>query len=95
MLLLLKGTHGTTKSRVESILLSRNIHPAIGTRGHGSYFWRFNSFAEELGVCWHKKNLSEKRYDTDEDKSCAVFTANIDVDENNYYNINAPGCNQK
>lgn len=89
MLLLLEGVHGTSKSREERIC-AEGFNPHMGVRGEGVYFWRDNCFAEELAISWHKKCFQEGRYNQDSDSSCSVIKVNIDVDEDNFYNIDDP-----
>lgn len=77
----LRGTHGTSRSKAESIQTERSFKPTNkdGHAGPGIYFWAINgsddSLARHLACCWWKNYLDSGRYAKDAKKDCAVVHA--------------------
>jgi len=76
----MKGSHGTTKSREESIR-KFGWHVGRGRAGTGVYFWKECEHYVQLAIGWYKRALNEKRYRNDSNKLCTVIIADLETEE--------------
>lgn len=88
---MLKGTHGTSRSRADSILKAQGFKSsAEGRAGAGVYFWYYSVCEEAAYVTaqawWHFAYTSQE-FKKDEDPSCAVLHAEIDKENAVYLDL--------
>lgn len=80
----MKGTHGTSQSKANSIQKNGfNISPG-GRRGSGAYFWACSddpSYAIALAKQWWAYSHKNNKYKNDEDSQCSVILATIEAEE--------------
>ena len=76
----MKGSHGTTKSREESIR-KFGWRMGRGRAGTGVYFWNECEHYVQLAIGWYKRALKEKRYRDDSNKLCTVIIADLEAEE--------------
>lgn len=79
----LQGTHGTSRSKADSIIDQQSFIPT-GDNGHvgpGIYFWAIEGnddrIARHLAQAWWKKYLDEERYKDDANTDFAVVKAHF------------------
>jgi hypothetical protein len=86
-----RGTHGTTATRAESIRKS-GFWISDGERGFGVYFWRENAYAMELAMGWYFNALSHRDsvYKNDKDKQCTIITALISAGNDEWIDLTDP-----
>lgn len=78
----LLGTHGTSRTRAETIVATRCFRPT-GDDGHvgsGIYFWAYVNnirLAKHLAECWWEGYKRRGAYVGDADESCAVVDVTI------------------
>lgn len=92
--ILLKGTHGTSKSRAHEIITKERFEASKeGLLGAGAYFWAFAddvSFALRLASNWWRfASVKLNAYRDDTDNSLAVLKAQIEVDQNVYFDASS------
>jgi hypothetical protein len=92
--ILLKGTHGTSKSRAETILREERFQASDdGLLGAGAYFWAYDndiSLAKRLAHNWWRFACGKyDAYKGDTDPSPAVLAADIQVDPSVYFDANS------
>jgi len=92
--ILLKGTHGTSKSRAEAIVDSEEFQAsADGQLGAGAYFWAYDedmSLARRLAAnCWRFAGKKCNAYEGDADPSLAILKAHIEVGDNVYFDASS------
>lgn len=92
--LVLKGTHGTSKTRADAIIKEAKFKAsAEAVVGPGVYFWAFDqdiSLAKRLAANWWRSaNDRFKTYTGDDDPSLAILKANIEVDLNDYFDASS------
>ena len=78
----LLGTHGTSRSRAEAIVASRQFIPTgeDGHAGAGIYFWSYIGnikLAKHLATMWWHFYNKKNQYVGDADPSCAVIDVTI------------------
>jgi hypothetical protein len=91
--ILLRGTHGTSKSRANVIISGGKFASSVGLLGNGAYFWAYETevaFAKRLAVNWWRF-CTEKlgSFTTDADPSLAVLNADIEADHSTYFDANS------
>lgn len=87
MILNLKGTHGTTKTRYNKICSEPfNCHKE-GDRGTGAYFWKDSPYSEDLAIAWYLSRMMSGIYSADIDKMCTVITACLSLHEDEFLNF--------
>lgn len=88
------GSHGTTRSRADSICSSGFIPSEIGRKGSGVYFWYAEEIccdeARKLAVAWYESELKRGNYSSDQEQRCAVLWAELTCDEDNLLNLMNP-----
>lgn len=92
--LMLKGTHGTSKTRADAIIKQAKFRASVEALiGPGAYFWAFEhdiSLAKRLAANWWRSaNEKFKAYSGDRDPSLAILKANIEVDPNDYFDASS------
>lgn len=92
--LVLKGTHGTSKTRANSILKESKFKASTDGRvGPGVYFWAYEdnmSFAKCLAEnWWFSANHKFGTFKGDDDPSPAVLKAQIEVNKNVYFDTSS------
>lgn len=92
--ILLKGTHGTSKSRAETIVKEEKFQAsADGLLGAGAYFWAYDndmSLAKRLALNWWRfAGGKNDAYKGDTDPSLAILKADIEVDSNGYFDASS------
>ncbi len=85
-LIVLQGSHGTTKSRADSIQTS-GFKMGGGRRGTGAYFWCEGPFALYLAECWCKFGLAKNIYNDDKDKNCSVISVQLQVQDDEFIDL--------
>lgn len=79
----MKGTHGTCRSRSDTILKSGfSAYP--GLRGNGAYFWAYKAneqkeYCRKLAKAWWSYSNNRGSYSAETDKSCSVVFASFEV----------------
>lgn len=85
----LMGTHGTSRTRAESIVASQTFNPTNeGWVTRGVYFWAFESsigYAEQTAKLWWAFANKNSIYAGDADASCAVLKVKILRPEDGYF----------
>lgn len=84
-----QGTHGTCASRARSIQ-AQGFQLNEGRQGVGAYFWRENRFSRELATGWFKNARNLGEYNQETDRRCAVVTAIIIVQSDEWLDLNDP-----
>ncbi len=87
--MILFGTHGTIKSYAENIVKS-GFNIRTGRGGTGAYFWRKNDYSIILAKGWYEFYLKKNKYDNENDKSFAYIEVKIDVNEQNFLDLEMP-----
>ncbi len=88
------GTHGTTESNAKDIIKS-NFYLNKGRGGTGIYFWRKNNYSYLLAKGWYEFYLKKNRYDNNGDNSFSYIEVKIDVDEQNFLDLELPELKDK
>jgi hypothetical protein len=83
------GVHGTTVSCANQIE-QEGFRLSQGYRGKGAYFWRENTYAEDLAIGWYLTSISQKHHSKDTDKRCAIISISINVDEDEFVSLESP-----
>lgn len=85
----LKGTHGTSVSRAESIRQNGFIITS-GRGGKGAYLWRNSAYSDFLARAWHSQKYYDGDFNRDIDQECAIIHAVINVSENQFLDLEDP-----
>jgi ribosomal protein S8 len=85
----LYGVHGTTASCADKIE-QEGFKSSQGYRGEGIYFWRKNVYAEDLVIGWYLTSISQGHHSKDTDKRCAIISASINVDDDEFVSLESP-----
>lgn len=80
----MKGTHGTSRSRVAQIRRTGFNISGQGRRGSGAYFWAYiddsmQGYVRDLARHWWLYCRKNGTYSKDEDKECGVIFVSFDV----------------
>ncbi len=86
LVLILKGTHGTTVARANSIKVN-GFDLDKGRRGTGIYFWADSPYSRNLAIAWWDFRLSQEDFAGDNDLRCSVIHSEIKTDQNEYLNL--------
>lgn len=85
----LLGTHGTSRTRAESIQqINFKIPRNAGRAGTGVYFWSYEEdvdLAYELAKLWWQKCFEDHLYAGDQHQDCKVICATLSLDESLYF----------
>lgn len=85
----LLGTHGTSRTRAESIQLGQFKRPhKAGRAGTGVYFWSYEDeidLALELAKLWWKRCFDNGDYVADTHKDCKVVCASLNLDQSLFF----------
>ncbi len=92
--MILFGTHGTIKGNIENISKS-NFYLNKGRGGTGTYFWRKNDYSILLAKGWHDFYVNKNKYDKEIDNDFAYIEVKIDVDEQNFLDLELPELKDK
>lgn len=88
------GSHGTSKSRVDSISRNGFRESAFGRRGKGVYFWYADECgcddARNLARSWYKYAEKRGEYKSDENKQGQVIWAKIGCAQENLLKLTEP-----
>ncbi|MDD2468573.1 MAG: hypothetical protein PHI97_31740 [Desulfobulbus sp.] len=84
--IVLEGSHGTTKSRADSIQAT-GFRMEGGRRGTGAYFWCEGAYAEYLAKSWWNFGLTKKIFKDDTDKTCSVISVQLQVQEDEFIDL--------
>ena len=88
---MLKGTHGTSQSRAESILSAQCFTSSTeGRAGAGIYFWYYAVSEKAAYITaeqWWQFAFSKRVYKIDYDQSCAVLQVKIDKEKSNFLDL--------
>ena len=76
----IKGSHGTTASRVDNIRKS-GWNYSRGRGGTGVYFWKECEHYIQLAEGWYKYVCATKKYNGDKDLSCKIIIARLEAEE--------------
>lgn len=97
-LLTLKGTHGTCVSFASDIR-RRGFDVGAGRRGSGMYFWSYSNTARDYATClakaWWKYAFEIGRYQSASDSGCEVLNVIIEVEEENFLDLEEHAMKQK
>lgn len=85
----LNGSHGTSNTRAQEIKESNFKIQHGKLFGDGVYFWCESSFSSDLAIGWYKFCYAKGKYNSDEDKSCAIILVGIEIDESEFLNFEA------
>jgi len=85
-MLTLKGTHGTTRSRIKKINIE-GFKLSGGLVGKGIYFWSDGPYAHDLAVAWWEFNCSRNSYKVDEDITCTVILAFFLIEDHEFLDL--------
>ena len=81
-----EGVHGTTESRAKAIKKEGFKISTKGRAGKGIYFWTGYK-ARDLGICWHRQCLANKRYEGDQSKRCALIWVILNIEPENFLDL--------
>ena len=87
MILNLKGTHGTTKTRYNTICSERFDCKGKGRGGTGAYFWEDSPYSEDLAIAWYLSRMASGTYSRDADTTCTILTACLNLPEDEFLNL--------
>ncbi len=86
LMLIMKGTHGTTAARVGNIK-AEGFKPDKGRRGTGIYFWAESSYSRDLAIGWWLYRNNIDGYQGDNDKRCAIIYGKMEINDNEFLNL--------
>jgi len=85
----LLGTHGTSRTRAESIQFGHFKKPSkVGRAGTGVYFWAYENkidLALELAKLWWERCLNNDDYVDDKHQECKVICATLNLDQSLFF----------
>lgn len=88
------GSHGTCRSRAESILAEGFRTGTKGRRGDGAYLWHATSvgceYATQLAHHWFLASAKRQEYDGDLDQSETILWGEISVPSEEVLNLERP-----
>lgn len=98
-MLILKGTHGTCATFASDIR-QQGFRAGAGRRGNGSYFWGYSNTAKDYAVClakawWMYVKTETRQYQSARDTSCEVLNVTINVEEDNFLDLEEHTMKQK
>ncbi|WP_345853986.1 hypothetical protein [Shewanella algae] len=90
--LILKGTHGTSRYRADSILRSGFTGNPIGRHGTGTYFWASNEDGDhleaiEMARCYAAERERTGVYEKDIDSSPRVLLCDIVTEHQSFVDV--------
>ena len=85
-MMILNGSHGTSKKNAASIAKEGFNFSFYGDLGKGAYFWGDEEYLKELGEAWAKYRLSQGSYRVDE--SLVVLFVEIRTYEERFFDYN-------
>ena len=82
----LHGSHGTTVEKSKSIQ-EKGFEKSKGRFGDGIYFWCESPYAEYLAKSWWRFCVFDGRYAGGECNDCAIVWADIEINENEFLDL--------
>lgn len=88
------GSHGTTKSRAESIMRDGFCVTGAGRRGNGAYFWLAEylgcQYATRLAEAWYTKSQKKGEYSQDKDPELSIIWGYVSLPYSEVLNTETP-----
>jgi len=84
-MLTLKGSHGTTVTRSQTIF-KEGFRINSGRYGKGVYFWRESNYSKYLAIAWWNFYFHQREYSEDNNQSCSIIYVEIQTNKDDYLN---------
>jgi hypothetical protein len=85
--ILIRGTHGTSVSRV-TIIQKEGFKTTQGRLGQGAYFWSDGPFAEYLANSWWKYQQAKGKFAEDTNQDCGLVLVELKIEEQYFLDLN-------